>query len=215
MSRGYCSRQKTSFEYHIETPVRSEDVERLHVGDVLYVSGILVTARDLTHSHILSLVRKGAPLPIDLRGLALYHAGPIVRRISGEWKVLSVGPTTSMRMDIFEPEVIERTGVKIIIGKGGMGRRTREALAKHKGIYAIYPGGCGALAARHVRRVLGVYFLEELGPTEAMWVLEVERFGPLIVVMDSRGEDLYSQMRSHVMRRLREILLGKSLAQQP
>jgi len=193
--------------FHLRTPLSSEDVEKLRVGDIVYVSGIMVTARDEAHKKILETLEKGEPLPIDLRGLVLYHCGPVVRkRPDGTWEVVAAGPTTSMRMESVEAEFIEKTGVKMIVGKGGMGRRTAEAMKKHKAVYAVFTGGAGALAAEKIKRVVDVYWLEELGIPEAVWVFEVEEFGPLVVTIDTTGRNFYEERLEEVRRRAEEVI---------
>ncbi|NOZ31175.1 MAG: fumarate hydratase, partial [Crenarchaeota archaeon] len=119
--------------FHLKTPLTDEDVEKLRVGDIVYITGIMVTARDEAHKEILETLEKGEKLPIDLKGLVLYHCGPVARkRPDGSWEIVAAGPTTSMRMESVEAEFIEKTGVKMIVGKGGMGKRTAEAMKKHK-----------------------------------------------------------------------------------
>ncbi len=193
--------------FHLRTPLSDEDVEKLRVGDIVYVSGIMVTARDEAHKKILETIEKGEPLPIDLRGLVLYHCGPVVRkRPDGTWEVVAAGPTTSMRMESVEAEFIEKTGVKMIVGKGGMGRRTAEAMKKYKAVYAVFTGGAGALAAERIKRVVDVYWLDELGIPEAVWVFEVENFGPLVVTIDTTGRNYYEERMEEVRKRAEEIV---------
>jgi len=200
--------------FHLRTPLSDEDVEKLRVGDIVYVSGIMVTARDEAHKKILETIEKGEPLPIDLRGLVLYHCGPVVRRRpDGTWEVVAAGPTTSMRMESVEAEFIEKTGVKMIVGKGGMGRRTAEAMKKYKAVYAVFTGGAGALAAEKIKRVVDVYWLEELGIPEAVWVFEVEEFGPLVVTIDTTGRNFYEERLEEVRRRAEQVI--KELLSKP
>lgn len=188
--------------HSLRTPISNDDIVDVNVGDILYVSGIVVTARDAIHKRV---VKEGIELPISLRGLALFHAGPIVRRIGDKWRLVSIGPTTSMRMESYEAEFIERTGVKVIIGKGFMGEKTARACREYKCIVALFPGGCGALGAKTVRKVIDVYWLD-LGIPEAMWVLEVENLGPMIVTIDSKGRNLYSELRQVIEVRKRRVL---------
>jgi len=169
------------------------------------VTGKVVTARDEAHRKALELLREGRPLPVDLRGLALYHCGPVVEREDGGWRVVAAGPTTSARMESVEPEFMERTGVRLIIGKGGLGRGTAEAARRLGAAYAVFTGGAGVLAANSIKRVLGVHWLEELGMAEAMWELEVEDFGPLIVTIDSSGRNLYAEMEERRRKVLEQI----------
>ncbi|MCE4610157.1 MAG: FumA C-terminus/TtdB family hydratase beta subunit [Desulfurococcales archaeon] len=185
--------------FHLKTPLSDEDVSKLRVGDIVYVTGIMVTARDEAHKKILEVIESGEKLPIDLKGLVLYHCGPVVRkREDGSWEVVAAGPTTSMRMESVEAEFIEKTGVKMIVGKGGMGQRTAEAMKKHKAVYAVFTGGAGALAADRIKRVVDVYWLDELGIPEAVWIFEVEEFGPLVVTIDTTGKNYYEEKMKEV-----------------
>lgn len=171
----------------IYTPVTDSSVlEELKVGDVIYVTGTIITARDEAHKRV---VEENINPPIDLKGLALFHAGPIMIKAGNSWQCIAIGPTTSVRMEYYEDKFIEKTGVKIIIGKGGMGPRTAEACKKYKAIYAMFPGGCGILGASRIVNVKGVEW-PDLGMPEALWILEVKEFGPLIVTIDTRGENL-------------------------
>ncbi len=193
--------------FHLRTPLSDEDVEKLRVGDIVYVTGIMVTARDEAHKEILEAIERGEKLPIDLRGLVLYHCGPVVRkRPDGTWEVVAAGPTTSMRMESVEAEFIEKTGVKMIVGKGGMGKRTAEAMKKYKAVYAVFTGGAGALAADRIKRVVDVYWLDKLGIPEAVWVFEVENFGPLIVTIDTTGRNYYEEKLEEVRRNAEKVI---------
>jgi len=192
----------------LRTPLSEEDVRKLNVGDVVYLSGVVVTMRDAGHRRAVELLARGEKLPVDLRGLALYHAGPVVRRVGEGWEVVVIGPTTSTRMEVYEYEVIERTGVRMVIGKGGMGPRTAEACRRFGAVYTVYPGGAAALQASQVKRVLGVHWLD-LGVPDAMWVLEVEDLGPLTVVIDSKGRNLYDEVYREARRRVDEEIYPK------
>jgi tartrate/fumarate subfamily iron-sulfur-dependent hydro-lyase beta chain len=133
-------------EYHFKLPVDSGEIKKLHVGDVIYVTGKIFTARD--EAHHMMLEKDKNSLPFDPSEMALYHCGPLMKKTDKGWQVVSAGPTTSSRMEIFEDEFIEKYGINIIIGKGGMGERTEKALQKHTGVYTAYTGGAGALASR-------------------------------------------------------------------
>jgi len=191
-------------EIEISTPIPEEAIRRLKAGDHVYLSGVIITARDAAHKRIIHYIREGRDLPFSLKGSALYHCGPIVKRLNGEWRILAAGPTTSMRMEPFEAELV-RMGVKVIIGKGGMGDRTRDSLRRYGSVYCSFTGGAAALAAKHIESVVDVKWLD-LGMPEAVWILRVKRFGPLIVGMDSHGRSLYEEVRSEAMRNLEEIL---------
>jgi fumarate hydratase subunit beta len=189
-------------EYRFTTPIGDES-RRLRIGDILYLTGTVITARDAAHRRALEFLNKGEKLPVDFRGLAVYHMGPIVRKVGDEWKVFSAGPTTSARLETYEAEFLEKTGAKVAIGKGGMGTKTADACKKLGTAYAIYTGGAGALAAKAIKKVKGVEWLD-LGSPEALWVLEVEDFGPLTVIIDPEGRNYYEEIRSRIKPNLLE-----------
>jgi fumarate hydratase subunit beta len=178
-------------EYHLTMPVDKAKIKELKVDDILYLTGKIFTARDETH-HIMLEKDK---LPFNPSEMALYHCGPLMKKDKGKWHVVSAGPTTSSRMEIFEDKFIEKFGINIIIGKGGMGEKTEEALKKYTGIYVAYTGGAGALAADKIEEVVDVYWLEELGMPEAAWIFKVKEFGPLVVAMDSYGGSIYKRLK--------------------
>lgn len=180
-------------EYHLRMPVSSHEIKKLHVGDIVYVTGKIFTARDEAHHMMLEKDKKS--MPFDPSEMALFHCGPLMKKENDKWQVISAGPTTSSRMEIFEDKFIEKFGVNIIIGKGGMGERTEKALQKYSGIYAAYTGGAGALAADKVEEVLDVYWLNELGMPEAAWIFKVKDFGPLVVAIDSYGKSIYKELK--------------------
>ncbi len=171
----------------LSTPIRSEDIESLNVGDVVFLNGILVTCRDVGHRRLIELQRE---LPVDLQGGAIFHAGPIVAKDGEGWRMISIGPTTSMRMERFEKDFIPATGVKLIVGKGGMGADTAMACKAHKALHAVFPGGCAVLAATQVEAIERVEWLD-LGMPEALWVCRVREFGPLIISIDTKGNNLF------------------------
>jgi L(+)-tartrate dehydratase beta subunit len=129
-------------------------------------------------------------LPVDLQGLAILHARPIVKQDGDGWQMISIGPTTSMRMESFEREFIRQTGVKLIVGKGGMGPETVAGCREHKAVHAVFPGGCAVLAATEVEAIERVEWLD-LGMPEALWVCRVKQFGPLIISIDTKGNNLF------------------------
>jgi L(+)-tartrate dehydratase beta subunit len=174
----------------LTTPITNDDIESLKIGDVLYLNGYLITSRDDVHQR---LIKQNRPLPVDLRGKAIFHAGPIMKArqgVQGKYDVVSIGPTTSMRMEKYEKEFMAETGVKLIIGKGGMGEKTAEGCKTHKVIHAVFPGGCAVLAASQVEEVESVEWLD-LGMPEAIWVMRVKNFGPLFVSIDTNGNNLF------------------------
>lgn len=181
-------------------PFVEKAVRALAAGDSVSVSGRIWTGRDRFHKHF----SDGGALPVDFRDGALFHCGPVVVRDGGAWKVVAAGPTTSVRENPYEPAFIASTGVRLIIGKGGMDSRTLAACKKHGAVYLQAVGGAAALAAATVKRVAGVYFLEEFGAAEACWEFEVEDF-PCIVAMDSHGVSLFDRVRSASQARLAEL----------
>jgi len=176
-------------DYHVTLPVSSDVLKKLRVNDIIYVTGNIFTARDNAHMKMRGMKLKD--LPFDPSVMALYHCGPLMKKENGQWIAVSAGPTTSSRMEDFEDILLDHFGIRLIIGKGGMGERTRRALKKTGSVYAAFPGGAGVLAAEKITNVSQVYWLEELEMPEAVWILEVKEFGPLVVAMDSIGQSLY------------------------
>ena len=189
----------------LTTPLEESKIRALHAGDTIYVSGLMFTARDDAHHVLLQAAGEGASLPLDPGAMAMFHCGPVVSKTGEEWRVVSAGPTTSARMEMFEADFLDRFGTRLIIGKGGMGGRTLDALQRVGAVYTHFTGGAGALAARAVRSVPAVYWLDELGIPEAVWVFEVERFGPLTVTMDAHGKSLYDELAITVNKNLEAI----------
>ncbi|MFW9995057.1 MAG: FumA C-terminus/TtdB family hydratase beta subunit [Candidatus Odinarchaeota archaeon] len=184
-------------EYHFTTPISKEDVQKVRIGDVIYISGTVFMARDEAHERALEMGKKGEKSPIDFEGLAVYHCGPVVEKEGEEWKIVAAGPTTSTRMDLFEDEFIKTFKVNVVIGKGGMGDRTAKAMKEYKAIYTAFTGGAALVASKGIKRVKSVHWLD-LGTPEALWVIEVEKFGPLIVGIDSTGESLYRNVEEKI-----------------
>jgi len=180
--------------YNLTTPIKEEDIRKLKANDVLYLTGTIVTARDQAHKRALQLFKDGKKLPINLEGLAVFHCGPIVKKDGDEWKVVAAGPTTSTRMDIFEDEFIKNFKARVIIGKGGMGSRTTEAMQKYGAIYGAFTGGAAVLAAKAIKSVKTVEWID-LGMPEALWIFETKDFGPLTVAIDSHGNNLFEDVR--------------------
>jgi len=183
--------------YKFKTPISEEDVRKLKVNDVLYVSGTIVTARDQAHRRALEFFKQRKPLPLNLEGLAVFHCGPVVSKEGDKWIAVAAGPTTSTRMDIFEDEFIKDFKVRVVIGKGGMGKKTTDALAKYGAVYGAFTGGAAILAAKAIKRVKSVEWLD-LGTPEAMWIFEVEEFGPLAIAIDSHGNNIFMDVAKTV-----------------
>lgn len=187
-------------EHRIRPPLTDETIEQLRVGDYVYLTGTLYTARDAAHRRMVEALSKGEPLPVDLRGQVIYYVGPTPAKPGAV--IGSAGPTTAARMDPYTAPLLE-AGLKGIIGKGGRGPQVREALRKHRAVYFLAVGGASALLSKQIRRVEVVAY-EELG-TEAMRLLEVEEF-PVLVCNDIHGGDLLEQGKAQWRRA--EVLEG-------
>lgn len=174
----------------LKTPIQNDDLKGINVGDIIYLTGTIVTCRDVAHRR---LIEEKMSLPVDLNGLAIFHAGPIVKdHGNSNYEMISIGPTTSMRMEKFEKEFIEQTGVKLIVGKGGMGPNTEEGCKTHKALHLVYPAGNAVYAADKVEYIKEVHWTD-LGMPESLWVCEVKEFGPLIVSIDTLGNNIFEE----------------------
>lgn len=187
----------------LTTPIKDEDLEDLKVGDIVFLTGRLITCRDVAHRRLIEQKRK---LPVDLEGGAIFHAGPIVReKDGGGYEMVSIGPTTSMRMEKFERDFIRETGVKLVIGKGGMGPETTAGCAENKAVHAVFPGGCAVLAATKVEEIEGAEWTD-LGMPETLWINKVRDFGPLIISIDTKGNNLFQQNKERLNEAKKPIL---------
>lgn len=177
----------------LHTPLAEADARALRTGDMVLVSGIIVTGRDRVHKHLVEHHPGREELPVDLSGSVLYHCGPVTVEEDGVYRTLAAGPTTSARMEMYEPEVIRRYGIRAIMGKGGMGPGTLQALKDCGCVYLNTVGGGAVYLAERVVRTDRVWKLGEFGSAEAMWVLQVKDF-PAMVTMDSSGKDLHGDI---------------------
>jgi fumarate hydratase subunit beta len=180
-------------QVRLKTPIKEEDIRKLNVGDIVYLDGIVYTGRDEVHIHALEKAEHGEKPPVDFNRSVLYHCGPIMKKVGENWTMVAAGPTTSSRMNSLEPKFIEKFHPAAIIGKGGMSQPTIDSMAKHGTVYLAITGGAAVLAAKGVTKVHGVHWFE-LGMPEAIWVLETENFGPLIVGIDSHGKSLFADV---------------------
>jgi fumarate hydratase class I len=186
---------RTGREIVLRAPLTEVQVRDLNVGDVVLVSGRVYTGRDAVHHHLMS-----HEPPVDLHGAVLYHCGPVVVRDGDGWKVTAAGPTTSIREEPYQADVIRRYGVRAIVGKGGMGARTLAALAESGAVYLNAIGGAAQFYARTIKAVEGVSLIE-FGTPEAMWHLRIEDF-PAIVTMDAHGNSLHKEIEQASAREL-------------
>ena len=185
----------------LTTPLTAEDVQELHAGQMVLITGRIFTSRDRLHKFIFQERPRKQDLPFDPTGAVLYDSGPIVR---GD-RVIAAGPTTSMRVEMYEPWLIEHYGIRAIMGKGGMGIKTHEAMRKFGCVYLQSIGGAAVYLADRVKAVLGSWKLEEFGEAEAAWLLEVEDF-PAVVTMDIHGRNLHEETQRQSLENLTKLL---------
>jgi fumarate hydratase subunit beta len=174
-------------QIRLTTPLSTEDVEDLRIGDKVLLSGVLITGRDAAHKRLFELINKGKDLPIDIKGQVIYYVGPTPARPGKP--IGSAGPTSSYRMDPYSPRLIE-LGLKGTIGKGNRSQTVIEAMKRFKAVYFGATGGAGALIAKRIKKAEIIAYAD-LGP-EAIRILEVEDF-PVIVINDTKGNDLYQE----------------------
>ena len=177
-------------EVKLKTPLAKEEIAELNVGDIVYITGTIYTARDSAHKR---MVEEGSP--VDLKGAVIFHAGPIIKEEDG-YKMVAIGPTTSTRMNPYQSEILDM-GVMAVIGKGGMDEQTHTALKRNGAVFLTAVGGCAALYVKSILKVESVNWID-LGVPEAIWELEVKNFGPLFVTMDPHGGNLYEQVKRKV-----------------
>ncbi len=170
----------------ISLPVSEETIRTLNCGDIVALSGTIYTARDEVHKYL----DEGGTFPVDVSGSAIYHCGPVTVQKDGKWFIEAAGPTTSIREEPYTAMVIEKFGVRAIIGKGGMGEKTLQACEKFGCVYLSAYGGCAQLLADKIVEVKDVFFYDKFGAPEAVWQLEVKDF-PAVVTMDSKGKSLH------------------------
>lgn len=186
--------------YNLTTPLTEEVVRKLRVRDVVTLQGTIFGIRDLTQIHIFD---RGNELPVSLQGAACIHTAPSLKKVGDRWEKICVGTTTSGRMDRFTPLLMEKYGVRAIIGKGGQYQASLDAMKKFGGCYLAIVGGAAAVETKQIVEVEKVYF-EELHP-EALYQFKVKDFGPLTVAMDSHGNHLYFEVKKAAEAKLPEI----------
>jgi fumarate hydratase class I len=190
---------------NLTVPLSTEDVLSLKSGDFVLLSGKIVTGRDRIHKFLLEQKPHQDEIPFHLAGTVLYHCGPLIQKSGEERKIIAAGPTTSMRVEMYAAEIIKEYGIKGLIGKGGMGKKTLQALQESSCVYFHTIGGAAVYLADRIKKVLGVWKLDEFGAAEAMWHLEVENF-PAIVTMDSHGNDIHHDIEHMSLRKFAEFI---------
>jgi len=226
--------------YELTIPISEEQVRALHVGDTVWLSGVMVTGRDAAHKYMVESFVRSRVIPESERSLyeelrrllnggVLYHCGPVVRQLppppsppergggasppssperGGRWEFVAAGPTTSIREEVYEPEIIAHFGLRGVIGKGGMGPGTLRACQERGAVYLHAVGGAASLIADTVKEVVAVYKKDEFGVPEAFWVIRVEGF-PVVVTMDSHGRSIHDEVEAASKAAL-ERLVGES-----
>ncbi len=204
-----------TFDLHV--PINEADIRALHIGDQVRLYGTVITARDAAHKYIMDTFIHPPAIPESERGLyeelkrlwrggIIYHCGPVVSRdAEGRWHFVAAGPTTSIREEPYEADVIAHFGVRGVIGKGGMGPKTLAACQQHGAVYLHAVGGAATLIASAVKEVLAVFKKEEFGVPEAFWVVRVEAF-PAVVTMDAHGQSLHETMLAASAQRLAKLI---------
>ena len=176
----------------MNTPLTEAIVRKLKVGDAVEITGVVFTGRDAVHKYL----AKGGELPasVSLQNGIIYHCGPVVvKDDAGQWQVKAAGPTTSIREEPYQGDIIRKFGVRAVIGKGGMGDRTLAACKEFGAVYLHAIGGAAQVLAEHITAVRNVYFLEKFGSPEAIWELAVVQF-PAVVTMDAQGRSLHQEI---------------------
>jgi len=220
-------RQKTE-DRRLNTPLSKEDILSLKVGDMVLINGLIVTGRDKVHKFLIHEMPNKKDMPFDLEGGIIYHCGPIIKDRNqlcvmrnaledknsslitdySSLKIIAAGPTTSMRIEMYEAEIIKTYGIRGIIGKGGMGEKTLQAMKEYGCVYLHTISGAAAYLADRIVAVEDGWKVEEFGMPEAMWLLKVEDF-PAIVTMDAHGNSLHSDIEKVSLKNLRRILQNK------
>ena len=181
----------------LDAPFTEEKIRALKVGDMVEISGVVFTGRDVVHKWL----HEGNAPPVDLRDGIIYHCGPVVMKKKGKWVVTAAGPTTSIREEPYQAGIIEKFGVRAVIGKGGMGDKTRIACEKFGCVYLHAVGGAAQGLAECIKEVEDVHGLEKFGSPEAIWQLRVESF-PVVVTIDAHGNSLHKDIEAESARNL-------------
>jgi len=204
--------------FHLNIPISDDEIKQLHVGDQVFLSGVMTTGRDAAHTYIIeNFVKTGGRPPESeqelyeklkklLKGSAIYHCGPVVRQDeTGQWHFVAAGPTTSIREEPYQADVMAHLSVKAVIGKGGMGSKTLQGGREHTYVYLHAVGGAATLIADSVKEVLDVYKKDEFGVPEAFWVIRVQDF-PTVVTMDTYDQSIHAEVQVASQERLSALM---------
>ncbi|OHB58376.1 MAG: hypothetical protein A2Y12_01060 [Planctomycetes bacterium GWF2_42_9] len=184
----------------LKLPLSSKESEKLKLGQIVTVSGMIFTGRSRFHIRV---VEENILPPIDFEKInCFFHVGPVMQQTDTGWEIVSIEPTSSIRFERYSGQVIKKLNLRTVIGKTTMGSETSSALAAVQGVHLSKIGICGNQLAKQVKKVHTVYFLNELGKTEATWVFEVEKFGPFFVDMDAHGRNYFEELNKDVRKNL-------------
>jgi len=175
----------------IQLPVSADEIRELKAGDEVAITGVMITGRDTAHKYLVET--DGDDVKDLLKDSMIYHCGPVVKKEGDKYSFVAAGPTTSIREEPYEADVIEKYGVRGVIGKGGMGAGTLAACGEFGSVYLSAVGGLATILAHSVVEVIDVHKLDEWGAPEAMWVIKVEDF-PAVVTMDSHGKSIHDDI---------------------
>lgn len=190
----------------LTAPFTEEKIRSLKVGDMVEISGVVYTGRDAVHKWLHEGHDPGKEFPgLDLMNAIIYHCGPVTLKKKGKWVVTAAGPTTSSREEPYQAQIIEKFGIKAVIGKGGMGEKTRLACEKFGCVYLHAVGGAAQVLAEAIKEVQNVYGYEKFGAPEAIWQLRVENF-PVVVTIDAHGNSLHKEIEAESAANLAEIM---------
>ncbi|HIJ60397.1 MAG TPA: fumarate hydrolyase [Nitrospirae bacterium] len=179
----------------LNTPLNTEDILSLKLGEMVFINGIIFTGRYKVHRYLANEKPPISSMPFDLQGGVIYHCGPLLKKHDDNYSVLSAGPSTSSRVDLYQPEVIRTYNIKAIIGKGGMGINTIKAMQECKCIYLNTISGSAVYLANRIKKVIGGYKIDEFSDIEAMWAFEVEDF-PAVLTIDTQGNTLHKNIKN-------------------
>lgn len=185
----------------LNTPLSKESVLSLKVGEMVLISGVIYTGRDKVHKFLVNEKPDRSVMPFDLTDGVIYHCGPIIKKIEETYKIIAGGPTTSSRVDLYEPEVIRHYGLRAIVGKGGMSNETIMAMKEYGCVYLNAISGAAVYLADSIKNVIGGWMVEEFGAPEAMWALEVQDF-PAIVTIDAHGNSLHQKIKDESLKNI-------------
>ena len=196
--------EKIGGAFQLSAPFTEEKVRSLKVGDMVEITGTLLTGRDAVHKWLDS-GNEPPKSEVTLQDSIIYHCGPVMMKKGKKWIATAAGPTTSIREEPYQAKIIERFGIKAVIGKGGMGEKTREACQQFGCVYLHAVGGAAQVLAEKIKSVDGVFGLEQFGSPEAIWKLKVERF-PVVVTIDAHGNSLHKVVEAQSSEQLKAVV---------